>query len=114
MEHPSPAIVGCDECGLPYSDDGFPDFIITKEAWHRISPTGDDGGLLCPNCICRRLARAGMNNVEGAFMSGPIKSVDPSLMSTIRWVENLCVQGHGWRCPNCDEYREQSATCLHV
>ena len=39
-------------------------------------------------------------------MSGPIKSVDPSLMNAIRWIENLRVQGHGWSCPKCNEGRE--------
>jgi hypothetical protein len=103
-------MTGCDDCGRQYGDEhGFPDLIITKDAWHRISPTGDDGGLLCPSCICKRLSEAGMHGVEGAFMSGPIKSVDPSLMHTIRWVENLRVQGHGWSCPNCDSGREQAA-----
>lgn len=98
----------CDDCGRQYGNEyGFPDLIITKEAWHRISPSGDDGGLLCPSCICKRLAAAGLREVEGAFMSGPIKSVDPSLMSAISWVENLRVQGHGWRCPHCYEFREQ-------
>jgi hypothetical protein len=98
---------GCDDCGRPYASGGFPDLIITKDAWQRISSTGDDGGLLCPSCICQRLHDAGMSQVEGAFMSGPIKSVDPSLMHTIRWVENLRVQGHGWSCPDCGERRAQ-------
>lgn len=98
----------CEDCGRPYGDvNGFPDLIITKEAWRRISPTGDDGGLLCPSCICKRLTAAGMSNVEGAFMSGPIKTVDPSLMHTIRWVENLREQGHGWSCPDCAGGRNQ-------
>jgi DNA-directed RNA polymerase subunit RPC12/RpoP len=102
--------VVCDDCGRPYGDQhGFPDLIITKEAWRRISPTSDDGGLLCPSCICKRLHVAGMSNVEGAFMSGPIKSVDPSLMHTIRLVENLREQGHGWSCPDCGHGREKCA-----
>lgn len=100
-------VVGCEDCGRPYASGGFPDLIITKDAWHRISPTRDDGGLLCPSCICQRLHDAGMSSVEGAFMSGPIKSVDPSLMHTIRWMENLREQGHGWSCPNCHEGRTQ-------
>lgn len=100
--------VGCHDCGRQYGNThGFPDLIITKDAWRRISPSGDDGGLLCPSCICKRLDDAGMHDVEGAFMSGPIKSVDPSLMHTIRWVENLRVQGHGWGCPTCGGDRDR-------
>jgi hypothetical protein len=105
---------GCDDCGRPYASGGFPDLIITKDAWQRISPTGDDGGLLCPSCICQRLHDAGMSQVEGAFMSGPIKSVDLSLMHNIRWVENLRVQGHGWSCPDCGERRAQLTPPAHT
>lgn len=103
------AKVGCEDCGRAYGSGGFPDLIITKEAWERISTTKDDGGLLCPSCICQRLHDAKMSQVEGAFMSGPIKSVDPSLMHTIRWVENLRVQGHGWTCPDCNAGRAYAA-----
>lgn len=79
---------GCYECGLPYGDEGFPDLIIPLDAWRKISPTGDEGGLLCPNCICRALARAGIQ-CPGAFLSGPIRSVSPDLMTTMRWIENI-------------------------
>ena len=99
---------GCADCGRPYGDDnGFPDLIIPNAAWRRISPTGDNGGLLCPSCICKRLGDAEIREVPGAFMSGPIKSVDPDLMSALRWIENLKEQGHGWTCPQCGECRER-------
>ena len=80
----------CHDCGRPYGDEyGFPDLIIPNEAWRKISPTGDSGGLLCPSCICSRLHKAGMTNVYGAFMSGPIRSVEEPLMYALRWTENL-------------------------
>lgn len=64
---------GCYDCGRPYGDEhGFPDLVIPNEAWTRISPTGDGGGLLCPSCICKRLHDEGMR-VEGRFMSGPLR-----------------------------------------
>lgn len=78
----------CADCGRPYADPGFPDFIIPNEAWRRISPTGDGGGLLCPSCICARLSREGIT-CEGAFMSGPIISVSQPTMSNLRWLENI-------------------------
>lgn len=109
---------GCQDCGRDYgSDNGFPDLIIPNEYWRQISPTGDNGGLLCPSCICKRLADKGFRDIPAAFMSGPIKSVDSELMSCIRWIENLKEQGHGWRCPKCYEFREQSLageTCAVV
>jgi hypothetical protein len=79
----------CDGCERPYGDEhGFPDLIIPFWAWKRISPTGDDGGLLCPSCICARLYIEGIR-CEGAFVSGPIDSVDRVTMTNLRRVENI-------------------------
>lgn len=80
----------CHDCNRPYGDEhGFPDLVIPNYLWRRISPTKDDGGLLCPSCICKRLYDAGLRNVEGSFMSGPIRSVSEPLMHALRTVENL-------------------------
>ena len=79
----------CHDCHRPYGDEhGFPDLIIPFEAWKAISPTSDDGGLLCPSCICKRLSDRGIR-CEGAFMSGPIISVDQVTMTNLRRVENI-------------------------
>lgn len=81
--------MACDDCKRPYGhENGFPDLIIPFWAWVRISPNGDDSGLLCPSCICKRLHDAGIT-CEGAFMSGPIRSVSPELMHTMRGIENI-------------------------
>jgi hypothetical protein len=77
--------VGCYDCGRPYGDEhGFPDLLITFEAWKQISPRGkgSEGGLLCPSCICKRLHDAGIE-CAGAFMSGPVRSVTEDEMSAI-------------------------------
>lgn len=101
--------MSCHDCGRPYGDEhGFPDLSIPNHVWRRISPNGDGSGLLCPSCICKRLHDAGISDVEGAFMSGPIRSVDYVTMHNLNWIENLREQGHGWKCPTCHEYREQS------
>jgi hypothetical protein len=82
--------MSCYDCGRAYgNENGFPDLIIPLYIWRQISPTKNEGGLLCPSCICRRLARGGFQNVPAAFMSGPIRSVSPELMDVIRGVENL-------------------------
>ena len=79
----------CFDCERPYGDQfGFPDLIISLHIWRRISPSGDEGGLLCPSCICKRLHHAGISRVEGAFMSGPIESVPQSVMCALRRAEN--------------------------
>lgn len=94
----------CFDCKRPYADAGFADLIIPNDAWRRISPTGNEGGLLCPSCIVARLSISGIT-CEGALMSGPVRTVSRELMSTMRWVENLREQGHGWSCPDCGECR---------
>ena len=95
--HPMTGKGCCYECGRQYGDEhGFPDLIIPLEQWRKISPTGDEGGLLCPSCICQALVKAGVRECPGAFMSGPIRSVPPDLMDTMRWVENLRLQLDRW------------------
>ena len=82
-------MAACQDCDRPYgSEHGFPDLIIPFWAWERISPSGNDGGLLCPSCICARLHKAGIQ-CEGAFMSGPIRSISPELNNLLRRVENI-------------------------
>jgi hypothetical protein len=79
----------CQDCERPYgAEHGFPDLIVPFDVWCRISPSGDDGGLLCPSCICARLHKAGIT-CEGAFMSGPIVSVSRPLMHALRGIENI-------------------------
>lgn len=80
----------CFDCDRPYGDQhGFPDLLLSDSVWKRISPTGGGGGLLCPSCICKRLYDAGMSDVEAAFMSGPIRAVDPLLLSVYVQIERL-------------------------
>jgi hypothetical protein len=82
--------VGCFDCERPYGNEhGFPDLVIQNDIWARISPTGDEGGLLCPSCICKRLYDAGIKEVEAAFMSGPVRSVDRAVMSAICGIDNV-------------------------
>ena len=81
-------MAGCADCGLEYGDDGFPDLIIPLWAWEKISPTRDEGGLLCPNCINRRLVEYPIQ-CAGAFMSGNIISVSETEMNNLRRIENI-------------------------
>lgn len=66
----------CFDCGRRYGDEyGFPDLVVSDDVWLKISPTGDEGGLLCPSCICRRLYIAGLQTVA-VFRSGPLREKD--------------------------------------
>jgi len=99
----------CEDCGREYGNEhGFPDLIIPLDTWRQISTHGDETGLLCPSCICKRISDKGLT-CEGAFMSGPIRSVSPEMMTALRWIENLREQGHGWYCPKCGEHRDRNA-----
>lgn len=40
--------------------------------------SGDENGMLCPSCICRRAHAAGLTGVEGTFRSGPFAHSEPS------------------------------------
>lgn len=62
----------CLDCGRKYGDEfGFPDLMVPHEIWALLSPTHDEGGLLCPSCMCRRAADLGMERVPAQFVSGP-------------------------------------------
>lgn len=68
------AVPACGDCGRLYGDEyGFPDLVIPDDAWRKISPTGDEGGLLCPSCMCARLENAGVVT-SGVFRSGPLSA----------------------------------------
>jgi hypothetical protein len=51
----------CYDCGRPYEMCG--DVSMDDAVWMQISPTGDEGGLLCANCTMNRLA---VENIRGA------------------------------------------------
>jgi hypothetical protein len=62
----------CLDCGRHYGNEyGFPDLVLPNDVWAKISPTGDEGGMLCPSCICKRLVDRGLEDVPAVFRSGP-------------------------------------------
>ncbi len=64
------AWLACEDCDLPYSDDGFADFVVSDEVWDRIT-FDDRASILCACCITRRAKRVGLEGVSGRFTSGP-------------------------------------------
>lgn len=48
----------CYDCDKPYEQCG--DVSMDNETWRKISPTGDEGGLLCANCTMARLGKEGI------------------------------------------------------
>ncbi len=65
-EHERPvSFCACYDCELPYKQ--FPcDAVVANDIWRLITPTarGDLSGLLCPNCMCRRLSALGFSRVD--------------------------------------------------
>lgn len=57
--------MACYDCGLEYGGIGWIEAIIPDKVWNMIRPEGscEDGGILCINCISRRLARKGLKNI---------------------------------------------------
>ena len=53
----------CYDCGLDYGDLGWVEAVIPDKVWNEISPTGNQGGILCITCISRRLVKKGFKNV---------------------------------------------------
>lgn len=43
----------CKDCGISYKGMGI-DLVLPKEQWNFICPTN---GILCANCICKRIAK---------------------------------------------------------
>lgn len=66
----------CADCGRRYGEEyGFPDLIVPDAIWALISPSGDECGLLCPSCMCRRAHEGGIR-CRATFKSGPFREND--------------------------------------
>ena len=68
--HPDCTLV-CYDCGLPYGSEAWADVLVPDDIWQQISPTGHEGGILCFNCMVRRLTKLGLRNVSYSIESGP-------------------------------------------
>jgi hypothetical protein len=64
------AWLSCADCELPYSDDGFADFVVSDDVWARITAE-DDASILCACCMTRRATRVGVERATARFTSGP-------------------------------------------
>jgi hypothetical protein len=73
----TPSSPCCDDCGLIYGSSGWIEAIVPADIWAIISPTKNEGGLLCITCIAARCVAAGLKNVP-VKLSGtePLVAVD--------------------------------------
>jgi len=63
-------LLQCYDCGLKYDECG--DCVIDDETWEKINPSSiKGGGLLCANCIIKRLRKAGICEVDAKLYINP-------------------------------------------
>lgn len=63
----------CYDCGIDYGGAEWTDVALPDEIWELINPTDrEGGGILCFNCIVRRLKFLGLENVPYYIGSGPL------------------------------------------
>jgi hypothetical protein len=98
--------VDCYDCGREYPF-GL-DMTFPFEQWKMVSPTGDDGGILCPSCMVDRasklpgaiVVRAQVQFGDAAFdaMTDSAEGVlerEPDLWHVVRWFVGLAVEQTG-------------------
>lgn len=66
----------CRGCGFRYGEDGWIEAVIPDDIWVRISPTGDEGGILCIVCMGAALDAIGLSDVPVKLTAGPFKLVE--------------------------------------
>lgn len=64
----------CADCELPYSDDGWADFVVSDAVWAQLTER-DAAEVLCMNCMTRRAKRLGVE-AEARIASGPFVDKD--------------------------------------
>ncbi len=66
----------CYDCSLDYGCDAWVDVIVPNEIWEKINPSNYKGsGILCFNCIVRRLTFVGLKDVPVILASGPFEQI---------------------------------------
>jgi hypothetical protein len=68
--------LGCHDCGMPYGSWRWMDAHVPDEVWKQISPTADEGGILCISCMAQRCVRMGIET-EVQIGSGPFANSRP-------------------------------------
>lgn len=79
----------CHDCGLAYGGVGWIDALVSDDIWLQISPSHDEGGILCINCISKRCEQLGLDNVpvalqSGVLVNGTVTGVRPIVVSAVK------------------------------
>ncbi len=80
----------CYDCGLLYGSDGWIEAIIPDNVWNIISPTKDEGGILCISCISKKLTEKGLSNIP-VWLCGtePLKAIPGDPMDNLELLRNF-------------------------
>ena len=80
----------CYDCGLIYGSIGWIEAIIPDKIWIEISPTHNIGGILCINCISKRLAKKGYKNIP-VWLCGtePLKAIEGDPADKLELLRNF-------------------------
>lgn len=66
--------LACHDCGAPYDDPAWVEAVAPHDVWNQhLSPTGDEGGILCIGCMARRAVVAGLSEVPIKITAGPLR-----------------------------------------
>ncbi len=74
----------CYGCKLSYDSSAWADIVVPDSIWLLISPTGNEGGLLCFNCMNARLSKLELRNVPMHIASGPFAFAARDLSGSTR------------------------------
>jgi hypothetical protein len=67
--------IQCHDCGDQYGDPGWIEAVVPHDIWAKISPSKDEGGILCVMCIAKRCGRLGLEDVPVLLTAGPLRFV---------------------------------------
>lgn len=71
------AVLACYDCGLPYGGPHWVEAVVPHDIWNNhLSPTGNEGGILCINCMAARASAKGLSNVPVLLTAGPFVGSD--------------------------------------
>lgn len=66
------SVLACYDCGLPYGSKHWIEAVVANHIWNaHLSPTKNEGGILCINCMAVRAAKAGLVDVHVRLTAGP-------------------------------------------
>ena len=65
-------MASCHDCGEVYGSDAWIEAVVPGDIWNEhLSPTGNEGGILCIKCMAKRAVAAGLSRIPIKLTAGP-------------------------------------------